>query len=102
MKQRAKQVRIGKRNKMAKRLQRKRRIRRNAAEPATATTVSAHVRKLISRHVAAVTKRINANPHKIAAAAITASFGGADAAVLAQYLALGTALGTATAGTSGQ
>lgn len=68
----------------------------------TATTVAANVRKLIGRHIAAVTKRINANPHKIAAAEITASFGGADAAVLAQYLALGTALGTATAGTSGQ
>ena len=93
MKQRAKQVRIGKRNKMAKRLKRQGRIRRHAAGPATATTVSANVRKLIGRHVAAVTKRINANPHKIAAAEITASFG-ADAAALAGYLAAGKALGT--------
>jgi hypothetical protein len=40
-----------------------------------------------------VTKRINANPHKIAAAEITTSFG-ADAAALAGYLAAGKALGT--------
>ena len=73
-----------------------------AHTPVSAEQVVTRIRALISRHVAAVTKRINANPHKIAAAAITASFGGADAAVLAQYLALGTALGTATAGTSGQ
>ena len=73
-----------------------------AHTPVSAEQVVTHIRRAIRQHIAVLTRRINQNPHKIAAAAITASFGGADAAVLAQYLALGTALGTATAGTSGQ
>ena len=75
--------------------------KRRAHTPVAAEQVVTHIRGAIGRHVAQLTKRINANPHKIAAAAITASFG-ADAAALAGYLAAGAALGAVPSGTSGQ
>ena len=97
-------ARNNKQKRIARKVQQERRANRKlrAHTPVSAEQVVTHIRGAIRRHVAQLTKRITANPHQVAAAAITASFGGADAAVLAQYLALGTALGTVTAGTSGQ
>jgi hypothetical protein len=69
------------------------RRRREATGTPTAEMVASNMRRAIRTQTASLQRRLSSNPHGLTAEAIAAAFGD-QAAVLANYLELGTALGT--------